>query len=306
MRRIELIITFTDENGAMRRESQTFETSYAPDHGGEHRIAHMLFAELKVSVEEQPVPKHNATALEWLNPRDQPAGLERFFDIQNSKELWRELASLIMGAEGDLYRARMFKSLEPLLEPSFDDNVAINDLYYLHDRKMNLLNESVYALIKVQELVYRLLHESLGDDLFDTSKANWETTQLKPDKVEKGLEAKRASGQLSQAEFDAITQALALPTSTSKAQITRDYRNRLTHHIRPSVDYPMFFSALESRVGEELKSPQGRVIGEVHTLRNRPRVQYKFEDLHAAFSEYLDAVVAMLHTLNQIDILRLR
>lgn len=304
MTRIDFTITFTEDTGVARQETQTIETSYAPDHGGEHRIAHMLFAELKVSVEEQPVPKHNATALAWLNFPNQPAGFEHFFDIQNSKEVWRELASLIMGAESDLYRARMFKLLEPPQEPSFDNNIAINDLYYVHDRKMNLLNESVHALIKVQDIVNRLLHESLGGDLVDTNKPDWERTQLTRLNVKEGLKAKRASGLLSPADFDAITHALAIPTNTPKAQTARKYRNRIMHHIRPSVDYPTFFSDLEPRAGEELKNAQGKVIGRLHTLRNRPLVQYTFADLYAAFSEYLDAVVAMLQKLSQVAILR--
>jgi hypothetical protein len=41
-----------------------------------------------------------------------------------------------MGTEGDLILAVAFKALEPAQEPSFDDNAAINDLYYVHDRKM--------------------------------------------------------------------------------------------------------------------------------------------------------------------------
>jgi hypothetical protein len=66
----------------------------------------------------------------------------------------------------------------------------------------------------------------------------------------------------------------------------------------------MFFSALESRAGEEVRDAQGNVIGRRHIVRARPPVQYRFEDLHAAFSEYLDAVVAMLERFSQLDILR--
>jgi hypothetical protein len=76
------------------------------------------------------------------------------------------------------------------------------------------------------------------------------------------------------------------------------------HHIRPSVDYSMFFSALESRAGEEVKDAQGKVIGRRYAVFSRPPVQYRFEDLQAALSEYLDAIVAMLQKLSQIDILR--
>jgi hypothetical protein len=169
---------------------------------------------------------------------------------------------------------------------------------------MDLLNQSVYALIKVQDLVYRLLHESLGGDLVDTSTPDWENTQLRREIVEKGLEAKRSSGLLSQANCGAITRALAIPAKAPNAQTSRAYRNRMTHHIRPSVDYPMFFSSMESRKAQEFRNAQGKIIRRVFSLSARPPVDYRFGDLYTAFSDYLDAVVAMLQTLSQIDILR--
>jgi len=84
----------------------------------------------------------------------------------------------------------------------------------------------------------------------------------------------------------------------------RAYRNRLAHHVRPSVDYSMFFAALESRVGEEIKDAQGNVIGRRFPLLSRPPAEYQFKDLDEAFSEYLDAVVAMLEKLSALAILR--
>jgi hypothetical protein len=304
MRRIELAITFTDESGAQRLETLSVETSYTPDDAGEHRLSHILAAELKVMVGEQTRPKHNVTAQKWLEFPGRSAGLEQYFDIRNSQALWLELATLVMGAEGDLVLAQAYKALEPPQEPPFDDDLAVNDLYYLHDRKMTLLNQAVQDLIKVQDLVNRLLHESLGGDLVDTSKPNWEKAQLTRENVEKQLESRLATGGITQADFDVITQALAIPNNTPRAATALAYRNRLMHHIRPSVDYSMFFSALESRAGEELRDSQGKVIGKKHTLLARPPVEYGFPDLLAAFSEYLDAIAAMLERLSQIEILR--
>ena len=152
-----------------------------------------------------------------------------------------ELAHLVMGAEADLILAEVFKTLEPAQEPSFEDEAAINDLYYLHDRKMNLLNQAVYALIKVQDMIYRLLHESLSGDL-STRQTRLGRGPTKANADPERVEAKRASGELAQADFDAIMRALDIPKSAPKADIARTYRNRLTHHIRPSVDYSMFFS----------------------------------------------------------------
>ena len=99
--------------------------------------------------------------------------------------------------------------------------------------------------------------------------------------------------------------AVRCPASNGpRGEIALTYRNRLMHHIRPSVDYSMFFSGLESRAGDEVRDAQGNVIGRRHIVRARPPVEYRFQDLHAAFSEYLDAVVAMLGKLSELEILR--
>jgi hypothetical protein len=304
MRRVELKITFIDDDGAKREESQSVETSYTPDSAGEHRLAHILATELKVMIGEQAEPKHNATARGWLEFPGRPAGFEQYFDIRNSQGVWLELSKLIMGAEADLVLAQAYKSLEPPQEPPFEDDLAINDLYYIHDRKMNLLNHSVQDLIRVQDLVNRLLHESLGGDLVDTNKPNWEKSRLTRENVEKQLETRRASDAISQADFDAITEALAIPNNKPGADIGIAYRNRLMHHMRPSVDYSMFFSSLESRAGEEVKDAQGKVIGKQHVLLARPPVEYTFLALSKSCSEYLDAVAAMLERLSKIEILR--
>jgi len=46
---------------------------------------------------------------------------------------------------------------------------------------MTALNRAVYELVKVQEIVNRLLHESLCGDLVDTGKPDWERNQLTRD-----------------------------------------------------------------------------------------------------------------------------
>ena len=162
MKQIALTITFTDDDGASRDHSYSVAPDYDADAAGEHRLAHILLAELKIMVGKQGPPKHNATALAWLEFPNTPATIDQFFDIQNAQAVWRELANLIMGAEGDLILSQAFKALEPPQEPPFEDDTAVNDLYYLHDRKIMLMNQTVHQLVKVQDIVNRLLHESLG------------------------------------------------------------------------------------------------------------------------------------------------
>lgn len=304
MGKVELAIRFRDEAGNTRGENIEVDLSYPGDMSGEQRVAHILFSELRVTIGEQAAPKHNVIARQWLAFPGKPVDLANYFDVRNSQALWMELANLIMGAEGDLILAAAFKALEPIGEPSFDDEAAIDNLYYLHERKINLLNQAVHGLIKVQDLVNRLLHESLGGNLVEVSKTDWERTELTRDKVNKGLAAKLASRALSQSDFDDIKAALEIPRNTPKSDVALNYRNRLMHHIRPSIDYSMFFSDIESRAGQEIRDPDGNIVGRRHMLLARPPVQYRFEELYAAFYEYLDSLVAMLDKLSQIDVLR--
>jgi len=301
---IEVKITFTDDNGTQWEECFDVKSSQATDCSEVHRLAHILATDLKAMAGETAVPKHNATAWGWLKFPGRPVSFEQYFDVLNSQAVWRELATLIMGAEADLSRAKAYKDLEPCEEPPFEDDVAINDLYYIHDRKMSLMNQSVQDLIKVQDLVNRLLHESLGGDLVDANIPNWEKKQLTRENIEKRLKAKYAAGTISQTEFDGIVQALAIPNNNPGANIAVDYRNRLMHHMRPSVDYSMFFSSIESRIGTEVKDDQGKIIAKQHLLLARQPVRYSFHELAESCSKYLDSVVAMLDSLSKIELLR--
>jgi len=79
MAKVELTIKFTDGAQSPRSEILDIETSYPGDLAGEHRVAHILFTELKVTVGEPAALKHNAVARRWLDFPNQPAGIERGF-----------------------------------------------------------------------------------------------------------------------------------------------------------------------------------------------------------------------------------
>jgi hypothetical protein len=116
-------------------------------------------------------------------------------------------------------------------------------------------------------------------------------------KMEIPVKSKLSSGRLSHTDFDAITAALEIPKSAPKADIALSYRNKLVHHIRPSVD-----SFLQSRTSAEVRDAEGKLIGMNIAIYSRPAVEYRFQELHAAFSEYLDAMVLMLEKLSKIEI----
>ena len=111
-------------------------------------------------------------------------------------------------------------------------------------------------------------------------------------------------GELSSADFMAISTALQLAKNTQKRDLTKSYRNRLMHHVRPSVDYAIFYAHVNSRLGTVIRDQQGNAVGRRQTVLRRPPVQYRFEELLAAFEEYLTSVVAMLQALSEIELLR--
>src|SRR5580765_3988215 len=164
MRQVEITLTFTDEDGTSRPYTLRLQTPRDGTPEGEARVAHHLFSELRVAMRDQPVPKHNAAAGHWLQFPKTKIDFSQFLDVRNSHSLWLELSNLVRGIEHDLEMAQAFKELEPAEEPPFENDEAINSLYFLHDRKMRALDRAVYQLIKVQDIVNRLLHESLGGD----------------------------------------------------------------------------------------------------------------------------------------------
>ena len=147
MTRLDLTLKMTGADGSERIERRTVEIRDHPDVGALHRAIHVLHTELRVIAGDQTLPRQNERARAWLKFSGKPASITRFFDIRNAQTMWLELSNLIIGAEADLALAQAFKALEPAQEPQFEDSVAINDLYFIHDRKMNLLNTAVWALI---------------------------------------------------------------------------------------------------------------------------------------------------------------
>jgi hypothetical protein len=113
MKRIGITLNFTFDSCQHREECEEVETDYDPEPGGEHRLAHILGAELKVMVGKQDPPRHNARARGWLKFPNRAASLDQYFDIENAQAMWLELANLIMGAEADLALSHAFKMLEP-------------------------------------------------------------------------------------------------------------------------------------------------------------------------------------------------
>ncbi len=97
----------------------------------------------------------------------------------------------------------------------------------------------------------------------------------------------------------AISNTLQLAKNTQTRDLPKSYRNRLMHHVRPSVDYAMFYAYVNSRFGKKIRDQQGNLIG-----RRRSVLRCRFEELHEAFEEDVTSIVALLRALSEIELLR--
>lgn len=300
----KMTLVFKDEDGAERSYQSTFPVGRGAVEQGERRLLHEITADLIVATQDRAKPKHNRTSRAWLEFPGATYDFAVFDDVYNSQELWRELCNLVLSVEHDLVDANGYKDLEPTTPPQFEDDDAIEGLYHLHRRKMEHFNRAVYQLIKVQDLVNRLIHEALGGDLVSTNFPTWESDQLLRANVMKGIERKASNGELSVAVRNAIVDALALPNQASHHDVVMRYRNRLTHHVNPSVDYGIFYAKPRSREPEPIRDANGQITSWVRTVYGRPPIDFTFSELNRAYTEYLDAVVAMLDRLAVIESLR--
>ncbi len=298
-----MTLVFKDEDGSERSYEAFFPVGRGKSEPGERRLSREVTVDLIVATQVRAEPKHNTTARAWLEIPSATYDFSVFDDLYNSKELWREFCNIVLSVEHDLADANGYKDLEPITPPQFGDDDAIEGLYYLHRRKMEHFNRAVYELIKVQDLVNRLLHEGLGGNLVSTSSPTWERDELFRVNVMKGMDRKAATGELSAAVRSAIVDALVLPTQASHHDVVMRYRNRLTHHVNPSVDYSMFYAKPRSREPEPLRDAQGNITWWVRNYGGSP-IDFTFAELNRAYTEYLDSVVAMLDRLAAIESLR--
>src|ERR1700723_3658408 len=96
----------------------------------------------------------------------EPAPIHDDFEIQNSPgpSAGTGTPNLWVPKPTSSFR-RVSKPSNPRNSLSLEPRLRLTIFTTWHDRKMNLLNPAVYALIKVQDIVDRLLHENLGGDL---------------------------------------------------------------------------------------------------------------------------------------------
>jgi hypothetical protein len=297
-----LTLTFEDDDGAKREYGAVIPIARGKFEQGEMRLSQEIMADITVATVEGAEFTHNETACEWGKFPSGYHEIAEMDDIHNSRELWRELTNSVLGIEHDLADAEGYKNLEPHAAPDFNDEEGVERLFYLHRRKMEHFNRAVCHLVKVQELVNRLLHEGLGGDLVNTASSQWEKEELRRSNVKKGLERKAFDNALTDEDHKAIAEALDLPEKVSCRNMVINYRNRLLHHVNPSVDYSMFHCKPRSRRWESVRDSDGKITSWVRAVVAMPAPDFTFASLHAAHKEYFESVVEMLDRLSKISV----
>lgn len=222
-----------------------------------------------------------------------------FIDLLNRPSIWLEINNTFVDLRFLLPQAKAYKDLEPK-----DSNPVPDPLCtYLHFQKMYMLNLTVFQLVKIQDLVVRLLQESFAGELIsvDYNDDEWEK-KLTLKEAKKGLNNLLKNGKLTSQEHQLIMEALEIPSQSPHKDTVIRYRNGLAHRIRLSVDYPELFTEVEDRAGQPLIDPAtGKATGKVYPLRGgKSKPKFLFADLYTALSDYMGYVAKMLKALKGI------
>lgn len=301
---IKMQIDFAPASG----ETRTFKESIRDPHGSrddsQEGLANELFAELRKAVSfhesKNTLPSLGQSLLE--SPASvpvTPTGAMTIIDAINRPSAWLEISNTFADLRFLLAQAKAYKDLEPHGANPVSDPLCT----YLHYQKMYMLNLAVFQLVKIQDLVVRLLHESFSGELIavDYTDDEWEK-QLTMKKANKGLSDLLHQGKLSTQEHKDIIDALDMPSQSSHHDIVIDYRNRMTHRVRPSVDYPQLFTDFQSRAGSPFTNPfTGKAGGTKYTIVAKNKPDYLFGDLYTALADYMGHVLSMLKALKSIS-----
>lgn len=300
--KINMHLEFVPEAGTTPR-SFTYSISYDREasEDGRKNLAREMFAELQKAVSYSDHWKSLPDVGDLLQSTASaaPSDPMGFIDLFNKPAVWLEISNTFTDLRHVLAQAKAYKDLEPPnTKPTTDSLCA-----HLHFEKMYRLNLGVFQLVKIQDLIVRLLHESFSGKLItidDYEDEDWEKKLTLKD-AKKGLKVFADNGDLLDKDYQAILTALDLPSMSPHEDTVIRYRNRLTYRIRPSVDYVELFTDLHDRAGEVIRDASGKEKARVYSFGGgRSQPDFLFADLYTALSDYMSHVAEMLQALKAI------
>ncbi len=267
---------------------------------GKEALAREIFAELRKAVNLADYSKSLPETDDLMEsgtsgPRTDAMA---FIDMMNVPALWLEIHNTFLDLRYLLGQAKAYKDLEPAGTTPISDSLCA----YLHFEKMHNLNLAMFQIVKIQDLVVRLLHEGFSGRLIDVDydEEGWER-DLRLRDAKLGLKKLLDSGKVSQSEHDEIMDALNIPAKSSRRSTVVQYRNRLAHGILASVDYPEIFTHVQDRAGEVMRDASGKEKGRRYSITSgRSKPEFTFPELYAALVDYMSHIAEMLNALRRI------
>jgi len=295
---INIHLDFSSSDGSLKFEDSVHHERDSSTKGKE-ALAREIFAELRKAVNLADYSKSlpETDDLMVAGRRGPRTDAMAFLDMMNVPALWLEIHNTFLGLRYLLGQARAYKDLEPAGTTPISDSLCA----YLHFEKMHNLNLAMFQIVKIQDLVVRLLHEGFSGRLIDVDydEEGWEK-DLRLIDAKKGLKNLLNSGELSQSEHDEIMDALNIPAKSSRRSTVVKYRNRLAHGILASVDYPEIFTHVHDRAGEAMRDASGIEKGRRYSISvGRSKPEFTFPELYAALVDYMSHIAELLNALRR-------
>lgn len=268
---------------------------------GKEALAREIFAELRKAGSLADYVKSLPETDDLMESRTSGTRTDAmaFLDTMNVPALWMEIHNTFLDLRYLLGQAKAYKDLEPADTTPISDSLCA----YLHFEKMHNLNLAMFQIVRIQDLVVRLLHEGFSGRLIDVDydEEGWEK-DLRLVDAKEGLRKLLDSGELSQTEHDEIVDALNVPAKSSKRSTVVKYRNRLAHGILASVDYPEIFTHVQDRAGEVMRDAIGKEKRRRYSITvSRSKPEFTFPELYEALVDYMSHIAEMLNRLRSVD-----
>jgi hypothetical protein len=294
-------LEFLRDGEPVRDFHETVEIANPATEEGEENLAIELDVELRMAIAYSSHLDLLPQVTGLFDAANREVNIFEAQDVYNTDALWLEIENTFRDVRFLLAQSKAYKDLKPPGTIRTMDRRSFQRLYYAHREKMYRFDFAVIRLIKIQDLVLRLLHENSGGALVEVNydDDSWEEA-LRFRTVKAALRQRAKNGLLAQSKCNAIISALESPSSSSRELIIR-YRNRMKHGLRPSVDYPEFFPQVDQRKGQPILDQSRKEKGRGFSLISVQKdPEFTFEKLYSEAVRYMDAVVVMLNDLKVI------
>ena len=160
--------------------------------------------------------------------------VQRMISMYNLPAIWREIVNTFSEIRYLLAESRTYKDQESSCPDPMD-----SFFMHLHRRKMQSFDWAIVKLVKMDDLVCRLLQESTSGQIVPFHDTKWEL-RLKWNPTDASLNRLHQSGEPTDHEFNGIMAAVNECFQSVSGQFLREYRHRVIHSVTPVSRYRDF------------------------------------------------------------------